>query len=128
MAKIISISLNEEILREIDKIQKELGFSGRSEVIRAGVRMLIADSKEKEKLYGRMNSILLLIHNQKAEDTVTEIKHRFENITKTQIHSHLKENKCLEIFILNGEADKIKELVKLFQTSGKMEYIKLIIP
>ena len=128
MAKIISISLNEEILKEIDKIQKELGFSGRSEVIRAGVRMLIADSKEKERLYGRMNSILLLIHNQKAEDTVTEIKHKFEDITKTQIHSHLKEDKCLEIFILDGEADKIKELVKLFQTSGKMEYIKLIIP
>jgi len=128
MAKIISISLNEEILKEIDKIQKELGFSGRSEVIRAGVRMLIADSKEKERLYGRMNSILLLIHNQKAEDTVTEIKHKFEDITKTQIHSHLKEDKCLEIFILDGEADKTKELVKLFQTSGKMEYIKLIIP
>jgi len=90
--------------------------------------MLIADSKEKERLYGRMNSILLLIHNQKAEDTVTEIKHKFEDITKTQIHSHLKEDKCLEIFILDGEADKIKELVKLFQTSGKMEYIKLIIP
>jgi len=128
MAKIISISLNEEILKEIDKIQKELGFSGRSEVIRAGARMLIADSKEKERLSGKLNSILLLIHNQKVEDTVTEIKHKFEDITKTQIHSHLKEDKCLEIFILDGEADKIKELLKLFQTSGKMEYIKLIIP
>jgi len=58
MAKIISISLNEEILKGIDKIQKELGFSGRSDVIRAGVRMLIADSKEKEKLSGRINSIV----------------------------------------------------------------------
>lgn len=128
MTKIISVSFNEKILKEIDKIRKEFGFSGRSEVIRAGARMLIADSKEKEKLSGRLNSILLLIHNQKAEDTVTEIKHKFEDITKTQIHSHLKEDKCLEIFILDGEADKIKELVKLFQASGKMEYIKLIVP
>jgi len=128
MTKIISVSFNEKILKEIDKIRKEFGFSGRSEVIRAGARMLIADSKEKEKLSGRLNSILLLIHNQKAEDTVTEIKHKFEDITKTQIHSHLKEDKCLEIFILDGEANKIKELVKLFQASGKMEYIKLIVP
>jgi len=128
MAKIISISLNEEILEGIDKIQKELGFSGRSDILRAGARMLIADSKEKKKLSGRMNSILLLMHNQKAEDIVTEIKHKFENIIKTQIHSHLKEDKCLEIFILDGEADKIKKLVKLFQTNRKIEYIKLIIP
>lgn len=127
MAKIISISLNEEILKEIDKVQKELGFSGRSEVLRAGARMLIADKKEKEKLVGKLNSLLLLIHDQKAEDTVTKIKHEFEDITKTQIHHHLKEDKCLEIFILEGNADRIKQFIKLFQTSRKIEYIKLIV-
>ena len=124
---IISISLSDKLLEETDRIQKELGFSGRSEVIRAGARMLIADSREKEKLVGRINSILLLIHNQKMEDIVTEIKHRFEDITKTQIHSHLRENKCLEVFVLDGDAKRIKEITRLFQTSGKMEYVKLIV-
>jgi len=124
---IISISLSDKLLEETDRIQKELGFSGRSEVIRAGTRMLIADSRKKEKLVGRINSILLLIHNQKVEDIVTEIKHRFEDITKTQIHSHLRENKCLEVFVLDGDAKRIKEITRLFQTSGKMEYVKLIV-
>jgi Predicted transcriptional regulators containing the CopG/Arc/MetJ DNA-binding domain and a metal-binding domain len=124
---IVSVSLNDKILEEIDRMQKELGFSGRSEVIRAGVRMLVSDNKEKERLTGKINSILLLIHNQKVEDAVTEIKHRFEDITKTQIHTHLREDKCLEIFILNGDAGRIKRLVNLFQTSRKMEYVKLIV-
>lgn len=124
---IVSISLNDKILKEIDKIQKELGFSGRSEVIRAGARMLIADNKEREKLVGRINSILLLIHNQKVEDIVTEIKHKFEDITKTQIHSHLRENKCLEIFVLDGDSERIKEIARSFQASGKMGYVKLIV-
>ena len=127
MTKIISISLNEELLKEIDRVQKEFGFSGRSEVIRAGIRMLIADNKEKEKLIGTINSILLLVHNQEVEDTVTEIKHKFEDIINTQIHSHLKDDKCLEVFILNGDAERIKQLIKLFQVCGKMEYIKLVI-
>ncbi|KYK36570.1 MAG: CopG family ribbon-helix-helix protein [Theionarchaea archaeon] len=124
---IISISLNEKMLEEIDKIQKELGFSGRSEVIRAGARMLIADKREKEKLAGRINSILLLIHSQDVENVVTETKHEFEDITNTQIHSHLKGNKCLEIFVLDGDAKRIKEFVELFQVSGKMDYVKLIV-
>ncbi|MEM3654134.1 MAG: CopG family ribbon-helix-helix protein [Candidatus Bathyarchaeia archaeon] len=128
MAKIISVSLNEEILKEIDEVKKELGFSGRSEVIRAGARMLIADNKEREKLVGKLNPILLLIHSQKAEDIVTKIKHEFEDITKTQIHSHLKEDKCLEIFILDGDAERIKQFANLFQTSRKIEYVKLIVP
>ncbi len=124
---IISISLNEKILEEMDRIQKEFGFSGRSELIRSAVRMLILDNKEKEKLSGKINSTLLLIHSQRAEDALTEIKHKFEDIAKTQIHSHLRENKCLEIFILEGNADRIKEMVRLLQTSRKMDYVKLIV-
>jgi CopG family transcriptional regulator, nickel-responsive regulator len=127
MAKIISMSLTENLLQEIDHLQSELGFSGRSEVIRAGMRMLIADNREKQKLSGRLNSILLVIHNQSAEDIVTEIKHRFENIINTQIHSHLEHVKCLEIFTLYGDAVQIKEFVKQFQTNRKMDYVKLIV-
>ena len=125
--RIISTSLTEELLEEIDRLQKELGFSGRSEVIRAGARMLLADNKEKEKLEGRLNSVLLLIHTQKVEDTVTEIKHEFGDIISTQIHNHLRGDKCLEVFILDGDAARIKYLVRLFQTSGKMDYVKLIV-
>lgn len=115
------------MLEEIDRIQKELGFSGRSEVIRAGARMLIADAKEKEKLLGSITSILLLIHNQEVEDAVTRIKHDFEDITSTQVHSHLGGGKCLEIFVLDGDAERIKTFVELFQVSGKMDYVKLIV-
>ena len=124
---IISISLTDEILEEIDRLQNELGFSGRSEVVRAGVRMLLADSKEKEKLEGRLNSVLLLIHAQKVEDTVTEVKHEFEDIISTQIHNHLREDKCLEVFILEGDATRIKQLVQRFQTSRKLDYVKLVV-
>ncbi len=124
---VISVSLTDEILKEIDKLQKELGFSGRSEVMRAGARMLLADNREKEALEGRLNSVLLLIHAQKVEDTVTEVKHDFEDVISTQIHNHLREDKCLEVFILEGEASRIKQLVKLFKTSGRMDYVKLIV-
>ncbi|MGH9991312.1 MAG: CopG family ribbon-helix-helix protein, partial [Nitrososphaera sp.] len=38
---IVSVSLNDDILSEIDKLQKALGFSGRSEIVRAGIRNLL---------------------------------------------------------------------------------------
>ena len=124
---IISISLKDTVLKEIDRIQNTFGYSGRSEVIRAGVRLLISENKERDKVTGNINSILLLVHSQEMEDVVTEIKHKFEDITNTQIHSHLRENKCLEVFVLEGDANRIKEMVRLFQTSRKIEYAKLII-
>lgn len=124
---IISISLSQKLLEEIDQVKEEIGYSGRSEVIRASTRMLIADNLDKKGLKGEKNSILLLIHSQKAEDKVTEIKHDFEDIINTQIHSHLQEEKCLELFILEGDAQRMNQLTKLFQTSRKMDYVKLII-
>ncbi len=126
MAKIISVSLSEKLLEEIDQLKEETGFSGRSDVIRASTRMLIADTQEKKNLVGNINSILILIHNQKYEDKVTEIKHDFEDIIETQIHSHIKEDKCLEIFIMDGDADRMRILTKMFQTTRKIEYVRLI--
>lgn len=123
---IISISLSEKLLEEIDQLKEELGFSGRSEVIRTSTRMLIADNQEKKALQGNINSILILIHHQKAEDKVTEIKHDFEDIISTQIHSHLRDGKCLEIFIMEGDAQRMNTIRKLFQASNKMDYVKMI--
>jgi len=128
MTKIVSISLNEDILGEIEEIKRRLGFSGRSEVIRAAIRMFIADNREKQDLSGSLSSVLLVIHDQKTEDVVTEIKHEFEEITKTQLHSHLKNGKCLEIFVLEGEAGRIREMVRFFRGNKKMEYVKLVVP
>ena len=60
------------------------------------------------------------------ENIISDIKHRYEDITKTQIHSHLQGDKCLDIFILEGDADKIIAMFRNFQVNGKMDYMKLI--
>jgi CopG family nickel-responsive transcriptional regulator len=74
-----------------------------------------------------LNAVLLLIHAQHVEDVVTAIKHEFEEIIHIQIHNHLREDKCLEVFILGGDAARVKELITKFRTSGKMEYVKLVV-
>jgi CopG family nickel-responsive transcriptional regulator len=124
---IVSVSLADTMLAELDKIQKEMGFSGRSEVIRAGIRMLVADAREKESLTDRVKGVLLVIHSHDAEDLVTNIKHKFLDIIHTQLHNLFKEDKCLELFILDGEAERIKELTRAFHTSDDIEYVKLIV-
>ncbi|WEU40084.1 MAG: CopG family ribbon-helix-helix protein [Candidatus Odinarchaeum yellowstonii] len=125
---IISLSLNDEILQRVEKLRKELGFTGRSELIRAGLRMLIADSVEKDQLEGKIHSVLLLIHDSEAEDFVSELKHEYTDIINAQIHSKTRQNKCLEIFIIEGDAKKVKELANRYITSDKIEYVKLLVP
>ncbi|MBN1786702.1 MAG: CopG family ribbon-helix-helix protein [Candidatus Methanofastidiosa archaeon] len=124
---VVSISLNDKILSELDNLQESMGFSGRSEVIRAGVRMLLEDFNSKKELKGLVNSVLILVHEQRYESVITNIKHNNEGLIHTQIHTHILDNRCLDIFILEGEGKRIREMVNALQISGKMDYINLLV-
>jgi CopG family nickel-responsive transcriptional regulator len=123
---IVSISLNKEILEEIDKLKSLLGFSGRSEIIRAGIRNLLAEEKEKQDLIGLLHALLLIIHDEKSDDQVTEMRHDYDKLINTHLHSKIDRDRCLEIFLIKGNANDIREMTKKFQTNKKMDHIKLI--
>jgi CopG family transcriptional regulator, nickel-responsive regulator len=123
---IVSISLNKEILEEIDKLKSLLGFSGRSEIIRVGIRNLLAEEKEKQDLIGLLHALLLIIHDEKSDDQVTEMRHDYDKLINTHLHSKIDRDRCLEIFLIKGNANDIREMTKKFQTNKKMDHIKLI--
>ena len=123
---IVSISLNDEILKQIDNLQKSLGFSGRSDAIRAGIRSFVSEEKQKEDLSGNVNAILLVIHNDEYDNQVTDVKHSFEDLITMHLHSKIEGDKCMELFILKGESDIVSEITKNFQTNKKMDTVKLV--
>ena len=123
---IVSISLTDEILKEIDTLQKNLGFSGRSDAIRAGIRSFVSEEKQKENLSGNVNAILLVVHNDEYDNQVNGIKHSYEDLITTHLHSKIEGDKCMELFMLKGEADSISSITKDFQINKKMDTVKLV--
>ena len=123
---IVSISLTEEILKEIDNLQKNLGFSGRSDAIRAGIRSFVSEEKQKENLSGNVNAILLVVHNDEYDNQVNGIKHSYEDLITTHLHSKIDGDKCMELFMLKGEADLVSGITKDFQINKKMDSVKLV--
>jgi CopG family nickel-responsive transcriptional regulator len=123
---IISISLNDEILAELDKLQKTLGFSGRSEAIRAGIRSFVSEEKQKIELSGIIHAILLVVHNNEFDHIVSGIKHNFEDLITTHLHSKIEGNKCMELFVIDGDAEKVSTITRDFQTNKKMDTVKLV--
>ena len=124
---IVSISLNDEILSEVDKLKKSMGFSGRSEIIRAGIRNLISEEKQRSNLSGLIHAILMVVHDEESEQIVTGIKHNYEELIDTHLHSKIDGNKCMELFLLNGQADKVDVMTKDFKTNRKMDQVKLVL-
>ena len=123
---IVSISLTDEILKEIDSLQKNLGFSGRSDAIRAGIRSFVSEEKQKENLSGNVNAILLVVHNDEYDNHVNGIKHSYEYLITTHLHSKIEGDKCMELFMLKGEADSVSSITKDFQINKRMDTVKLV--
>ena len=123
---VVSLSLNDPMLEELDKIQEQMGYSGRSEVVRAAIRLLITDAREKERVSGNVNGLLLAIHSYEAEHHVTQAKGKYMDVIHTQLHNRFRGGKCMELFILDGESERIKELAAELQRNEENEYVKLV--
>jgi len=123
---IVSISLNDEILKQIDNLQTTMGFSGRSDAIRAGIRSFVSEEKQKQDLTGEVNAILLVVHNDEYDNEVNGIKHSYEDLITMHLHNKINEEKCMELFILKGESEEVTEITKNFQINKKMDTIKLV--
>ena len=123
---IVSISLNNEILSELDKLQKSMGFSGRSEAIRAGIRSFVSEEKQKSNLEGNIHAILLVLHNDEFDHIVSGIVHRFEDLIITHLHSKIEKEKCMELFVIDGDAEKVSTMTRDFHTNKNMDTVKLV--
>ena len=123
---IVSISLNQEILSELDKLQKTMGFSGRSEVIRAGIRTFVSEEKQRSELAGNIHAILLVVHNDEFDHVVSGIKHNFEDLITTHLHSKIEVEKCMELFVIDGDGERVSTITKDFQVNKNMDTVKLV--
>ena len=123
---IVSVSLNDDILKEMDILQKALGFSGRSEIVRAGIRQLAAEEKDRQNLVGFIHALLMVVHSEESEKQGTDMKHGYDELVQTHLHSKIRGDRCLEVFLLKGQADEVKKMTKEFQSNKKMDHVKLI--
>jgi CopG family nickel-responsive transcriptional regulator len=123
---IVSVSLNDDILNEMEKLQKLLGFSGRSEIVRAGIRNMLSEEKQRNDLTGMLHSLLLVIHDEKSDDEISNMRHSYDKLINTHLHSKIDRDRCLEIFLLRGEAEEIRHMTREFQANKRMDNVKLI--
>jgi CopG family nickel-responsive transcriptional regulator len=123
---VISVSLTKKNLELLDRIQEELGLAGRSETIRACLRSAEIEAKERDSLRGEVEGILIVVHHQSDENKLDESKHEYQEIITTQMHSHLRNGKCLDIFLVRGMAERVRKMLTAFKKDEGLEYVKFI--
>lgn len=123
---VISVSLTDRNIEDLDRLQDILGLAGRSETIRVCLRSAEEEIREREKMEGEVEGIMISVHKTDEGHGPDELRHRFKDNIKTQVHSHLKNGKCLDVFLVGGPAEQIKDMLAAFQRDDALEYIKFV--
>ena len=123
---VISLSFPEQLVKEMDRVQDSLGYTGRSELVRSAIRLLLQDVKEKNALAGDVTAVIIVTHNEENEEPVTRIKHQYDDIVRTHIHNKITRNNCVELFLLEGQGSKVASMANDFQKEDGIRTLKLV--
>lgn len=123
---VISISLTEKNIEDLDELQKLFGLTGRSEAIRLCLRSAESEIRERRELKGDLEGILIAVHKVEVGHELDEASHKYQKNITTQVHSHLKDGKCLDVFLVGGDSATIKNMIADFQKDEALEYIKFV--
>jgi len=115
------VSLDSDLLEKFDNHCEERSYQTRSEAIRDLIRNTLVQ-REWEQAEGDLAGTLTLVydhHKSGLSQRLTEIQHDAHDVIQSSLHVHLDHHNCLEVIILKGDAETIKDLgQKLISTKG----------
>ena len=124
-----SVSVDRELLRELDRMCREKGYDNRSLAI---ADMIRADLVEHRQQLGKREiagSITLVYdhHRHHLQDLLTDLQHDNREIIISTLHAHLDHDNCLEILAVRGKAIDVKRLADELIAAKGVKHGKLTI-
>jgi len=129
---VVSVSMPEALLDRLDEFAGEHGYTGRSEVIREASRNLLGEfddrALEDRELMGVV-TVLFDYETTSVENRMMGLRHEHEAIVGSNVHTHVGDHHCVELFILEGTLSQISAFVgKVRATTDTLTVDYSVIP
>lgn len=111
---VISITLPHDLLEKFDDFMKTRGYYSRSEAFRDAIRNLISESDIAKMETEEVAATIMITCDYARRDVdlrITEVRHEFDDVVVENVHRHIDDKYCLEIFIAQGKNERILDLV-----------------
>jgi CopG family nickel-responsive transcriptional regulator len=123
---IISLSLPNELLEQLDTILGEDRGANRSEVVRQAVRMYLTQYSELGKIKGNVIATITVLYDKTEENKeLFRIQHEFDDMITAYLHSHISETSCLEVMVVKGASERLRSLIDGLKANKPVKQIKV---
>jgi CopG family transcriptional regulator, nickel-responsive regulator len=107
----ITVTIDNDLLENFDKLIKSKGYANRSEGIRDAVRQMLSDqemaSDEDANCVGCV--VYAYNHHERAlSSRLVEVQHHHHEVQRATLHLHIDRENCVEATVLNGSIRDVK--------------------
>lgn len=127
---IVSMSITRELLRKLDALIKDKGYSSRSEAIRDAIRNTLSDYDLIRLERGRAAATITIISEYMRPNTderLMQLRHEYNELVTGNMHIHLGGKYCLEVFITQGGVEEILNFISRVRAIRGISQVKYII-
>ena len=113
----IGVSLEAPLLKELDALVDEKGYASRSEALRELIRKGLVHRRVETG--GAIVGTITIVYRHDVGMVTHRILHRqhdFLGTIRATAHTHLSEEACLEVLIVEGDAKRVAELADRLRT------------
>ena len=107
----VTITLDDELMAELDAIIAARGYQNRSEAIRDLARAGLQQAAVEVAGSRHCVAALVYIYDHHARDLpkrLTQEFHDHHNLSQATLHVHLDEESCLEVTVLKGRGSEVQ--------------------
>ena len=106
-----TISMDDQLSEEFDKVAHARGYDNRSEAIRDLIREYLETARLQKDNKGYCIATLSYIYNHHERDLVSQVTtahHNHHDLTLSSMHVHMDHDNCLEVVILHGTVQDVR--------------------
>jgi CopG family nickel-responsive transcriptional regulator len=132
MSKIVrfGVSIEEELLEGFDALIRKKGYANRSEALRNLIRGMLLDVEVREQPDAEVVGTLTLVYDHDHGDLsnrLVDLQHQHHDRIISTLHVHIDEHSCLEVLIVRGRNDEVRQISDALIGTRGVQQGKLII-
>ena len=122
------VSLEDDLLKEFDRLIAKRSYANRSEAIRDLIReALLSEMVETNKPVVGTLTIVYDHHTPNLAQKLTEVQHHSGAMILSATHIHLDHNSCLEVIIMKGRGKDLQGVADGMLALRGVELGKLVL-
>lgn len=122
------VSLEEDLLKEFDRLIAKRGYANRSEAFRDLMReALLSETVESNKPVVGTLTLVYDHHVPNLAQKLTEVQHAAGTMVLAATHVHLDHRYCLEVVIMKGKSKDLQAVADGMMALRGVELGKLVL-